>query len=124
MFVLSPAAMAWTPTDAARAYAFDVKEAMRLANIDQKAAAITMGITESLLSDQLNCRNGKQLSASRLADLPPAFHDALRDLQAARSGAVVLKADLVTLLRGAAALPRKMLRASIGSAPHSSRRSA
>lgn len=122
MFFLPPSAAAWTPTDAARAYHADVEEALRLSKVSHKAASITMGYaSESLLSDALrHCH--KQLSASRLADLPPAFHDALRDLQATRSGAVVLKADLVTLLRGAAALPRKMLKAPLTSAPNLRRR--
>jgi hypothetical protein len=109
MFFLSPSAMAWSPTDRARAFAADVKEALRISGIGQKEAALTMDIPESLLSEWLSGQ--KQISGSRLAELPESFHDELRDLQADRAGEVVLRRDLVTLLRGAAALPKRMLRA-------------
>lgn len=119
MFIFTPSAMAWTPTTAACAYASDVEEALRLSKIDQKEAALTMDIPESLLSEWLHCK--KQISGSRLADLPEKFHEALRELQADRDGAVILKRDLVALLHGAAAM-KTMLKASLRSASKLRRR--
>lgn len=99
----------WTASDAARAYAADVAEAIDR-TMPRKVAASTMRIPESLLSEQLACVDGKQLSASRLADLPPAFHAELEAIRARRRGAVLLQPELVELLRGAAHVAKATLR--------------
>lgn len=99
----------WTATDKAREYAADVELALEKAGIQKKEAASIMRIPESLLSEQLHCVDGKQLSGSRLADLPQAFQDEFNDLRTARSGAVMLRRDLVELLRGAALVGRKVM---------------
>lgn len=99
--------MAFVASENARAYAADVALALQRAGLSRKEAALTMQIPESLLSEQLACADGRQLSASRLADLPAVFHDELDALRAERRGAVLLRKDLVDLLRGAAQLGRR-----------------
>lgn len=67
-----------------RAYSEDVREALRMAGISHKAAALDMGISESHLNEQLN--GVGHLSMRRIARLPANFHQWLSVIRARRVG--------------------------------------
>ena len=108
----------WTPTDEARAFAQDFAHALK-ATYDRKHACALMQIKEALLSEWLAC--ARPLNVFRLTSLDQRFWDALIERRAERSGGLYLKADVVRLLQGAAALRRKSLKSLL---PGAERRTA
>lgn len=110
--------VSWTPTEEYRAFVADVEHALK-ATYDRKVACGVMGIGESLLSEWFSC--AKQIGVFRLTSLDQRFWDALIERRAERSGGIYLKADVVRLLQGAAALRRTTLKALL---PGAERRTA
>jgi hypothetical protein len=91
-----------TPESAA--FADDVRSALADIRMSHKAAAITMGIPEPSLANQLSGK--EQLSASRLASLGPEFRVALAKRMLARDGesVVVERQELCDLVNAVQAL--------------------
>jgi hypothetical protein len=120
-----PLLFPWTPTEATRAYAQDVRQAIADDGLTEKDAASRMEIPRSLLSEWWS--GAKQISGSRLAMLGETFDEKLQARRAARAGGFLLTADVVMLLKGAARLTRKMMaHATLAAGPshHKDRRQA
>ena len=108
MFVMPVVLAPWAPDDRSRAFAQDVASAID-ATLTRKEAAALLQIKEPLLSEWLSCE--RPLNAFRLTALPESFWHALMGRLAERRGGYYLAPDMVTLLRGAAALRRTPLMA-------------
>lgn len=103
----------YQPNEAADAFRQVVIAALREANISLKEAAITMGLSSSVLSRQLAGAPHTHLSLWRLAALPETFWNAFDAQRAEARGAVLLAPHLVVLLRGAANLKRELVKAAL-----------
>lgn len=74
---------------ASREFADDVVAALKRANLSQKIAALTMGMSETQFAGALAGR--QHLSLWRLSKLPPEFQKALWTIRLARIGCEVLE---------------------------------
>lgn len=107
--------VAWTPSDAAREFAQDLRDAID-ATMTRHQAALAMGLVrrdgvtpnEAELSAQLNCQ--KPLNVFRLTAITDvAFWDELQARIAERRGGMYLTAGFVMLLHGAATIGGKKM---------------
>lgn len=95
----------WTPTDAARAFAEDVAAALdAVFPHNRMAAADALGLKLADLSQQLSCQKPLNLYRLTSPDIPDRFWDELFERRAARRGGLYLRAEIVTVLKGAASL--------------------
>lgn len=106
-------------TPESQAMADDFRGALRDAGISQKSAAITMGLGEGDLANQLNGR--EQLSAWRMARLGPVFDAALAKRRLTRSGgaAVIDTGVLCELVNAVQALTAEYRRPRMAKMTHS-----
>jgi hypothetical protein len=108
MFVIPMLLTPWHADDRSRAFAQDVSAAID-ATLTRKEAAALLQIKEPLLSEWLAC--ARPMNAFRLTALPETFWHALMVRLAERRGGYYFTPEIVTLLRGAAALKRNVLAA-------------
>lgn len=104
-----PVGAAWTGhTDASRDLALDVTVAIDAIFNKREGAADAMGLHPADLSRQLAGRD--PLNFWRLASLGWPFWIAFCGARMARIGGVVLTSDQLVLVRGFAAMPKRMAR--------------